>query len=84
MARVFNYNHHRRAQTELLQSNKSMAKPPKKFDPDRTYRVMLAYPVPAHPDHPHGHHLRPSDRVTVSGAFAETIRDAIISSVLLG
>jgi hypothetical protein len=75
---------HRRAQRELWQSDKPMEKPPGVFEPDRMYRVMLAYPVPAVPQHPEGHMLRPSDRVVVSGKFAETIRDAIVSVALLG
>lgn len=75
---------HHTAHRELLQSHKPMQMTSDiTFEKDRMYRVQLAYAVPAIPDQLDGHYLRPSDRVLVTGAFAETIIDAIVSARLL-
>jgi hypothetical protein len=76
---------HKKAHMELLRSDHPMQSPSDIiFEADRMYRVQLAYAVPAIPGKLDGHHLRPCDRVLVTGAFAETIMDAIVSAKLVG
>lgn len=78
------HKNHREKQMHLWRCDKPLTSPPKKFDKDRMYRIMLAYAVPAHPENLNGHMLRPADRVVVNGEFAETIKAAIISVAVVG
>lgn len=48
---------------------------PKKFDPDRYYRVQLSKPVPFA-----GMTLSPGKQQTMGGDMAESLRDSIASA----
>jgi hypothetical protein len=59
---------------KLMSKSDGLPRPPATFDAGAQYRVRLSKPVG---------HLRPASDVVVSGAYAETLRDAITGAVKL-
>ena len=71
---------HKAAHGRLMELSANLEPPPDTFDPDKQYRVKLNAVVVI-PNTTH--YLRPSQDVVVSGAFAQTIKSAIVGAVAL-